>query len=257
MRLTFKQIKDEISKIVPRSIEYSVELEAGNIAIVTPEPLKFGGGDGLVGKIAKKVKRKIKIRPDQSIMKSEIDAKSIIESIIPEEADLTQIYFDGCFCEVIIQCKNPGEAVGKRGANVQQIREQTGWIPIVERTPPIFSKTVHDIRGYRNANSEERRKLLKDFGLNMHRPTRPGQVWARVTALGSYREVGRACHFVTTNESRVMIDVGVNIASVTDPMPFFTAPEAMPLEKIDAVILTHSHLDHAGMLPVLFKYGYR
>ena len=58
MRLTFKQIKDEISKIVPRSIEYSVELEAGNIAIVTPEPLKFGGGDGLVGKIAKKVKKK-------------------------------------------------------------------------------------------------------------------------------------------------------------------------------------------------------
>ena len=48
MRLTFKQIKDEISKIVPRDIEYSVELEAGNIAIVSPEPLKFGGGDGLV-----------------------------------------------------------------------------------------------------------------------------------------------------------------------------------------------------------------
>ena len=257
MRLTFKQIKDEISKIVPRDIEYSVELEAGNIAIVSPEPLKFGGGDGLVGKIAKKVKRKIKIRPDKSIMKSEIDTKSMVESIIPEEADVTQIYFDACFCEVIIQCKNPGEAVGKRGANVQKIREETGWIPIVERTPPIFSKTVHDIRGYRNANAEERRKLLKDFGLNMHRPTRPGQSWARVTALGSYREVGRACHFVTTNESRVMIDVGVNIASVTDPMPFFTAPEAMPLEKLDAVVLTHSHLDHAGMLPVLFKYGYR
>jgi hypothetical protein len=50
MRLTFKQLKDEISKIVPKSIEYSVELEAGNIAIVTSEPKKFGGGDGLVGK---------------------------------------------------------------------------------------------------------------------------------------------------------------------------------------------------------------
>ena len=46
--------------------------------------------------------------------------------------------------------------------------------------------------------------------------------------LGSYREVGRACHLVTTNESRVMIDVGVNIASDTDPMPYFTAPEALP-----------------------------
>ena len=47
MRLTFKELKDEIAKIVPKSIEYKVGLEAGNIAIVTTEPEKFGGGDGL------------------------------------------------------------------------------------------------------------------------------------------------------------------------------------------------------------------
>ena len=257
MRLTFKELKDEITKIVPKSIEYKVDLEAGNIAIVTNEPEKFGGGDGLVGKIAKKIKRKIKIRPDPSIVKSELDAKSRIESVIPAEAEISHIYFDSCFSEVIIQCKNPGEAVGRRGVNVNEIRTKSGWIPIVERTPPLLSKTVHDIRGYRQVNAEERRKLLKNFGLNIHRPKRPGSMWARVTALGSYREVGRACHLVTTNESRIMIDVGVNVANDNDPMPFFNAPEALPVDKLDAVILTHAHLDHAGMLPILFKYGYR
>ena len=257
MRLTFKELKDEISKIVPKSIDYKVDLEAGNIAIVTDEPEKFGGGDGLVGKIAKKIKRKIKIRPDPSIVKSELDAMAIIESIIPVEAEISHIYFDSCFSEVIIQCKNPGEAVGRRGVNVNEIRTKSGWIPIVERTPPLLSKTVHDIRGYRQVNAEERRKLLKNFGLNIHRPKRPGSMWARVTALGSYREVGRACHLVTTNESRIMIDVGVNVANDNDPMPFFNAPEALPVDKLDAVILTHAHLDHAGMLPILFKYGYR
>ena len=95
MRLTFKELKDEIAKIVPKSIDYRVDLEAGNIAIVTPVPEKFGGGDGLVGKIAKKIKRKIKIRPDPSIVKPELEAKSLIESsrlyidnAIPEDGKL-------------------------------------------------------------------------------------------------------------------------------------------------------------------------
>ncbi len=257
MRLSFKELKDQVEKIVPRDIPYTVELEAGNIALVTPEPNSILAADGLLAKIAHKVKRKIVLRPDTSIMKSEEDATKIVREIIPESADITQIYFDACYREITVQCKKPGDAVGRRGANLQEIRDKCGWLISVERTPPLISKTVHDIRGYRHAHAEERRKLLKDFGLNIHRPQRPGSAWARVTALGSYREVGRACHLVTTNESRIMIDVGVNVANDLEPMPYFTAPEALPIDKLDAVVLTHAHLDHAGMLPVLFKYGYR
>ncbi len=257
MTLTFKEIKDEIEKLVPKSVKYSVDLEAGNIALITSDFEAFGGGDGLIGKIAKTVKRKIVIRPPLEEIKSQDEALDIIKEVLPEEAGLGDVYFDECSREVILQCDQPGDAVGRKGANIKEIRDRTGWSVLVERKPPLFSRTVHDVREYRNQNSDERRKLLKEFGLSIHRPTRQGATWARITALGSYREVGRACHLVTTNESRIMIDVGVNIASDTDPMPFFTAPEALPLEKLDAVVLTHSHLDHAGMLPVLFKYGYR
>ena len=255
MSLTFKEIKDEIEKLVPKGVDYSVDLEAGNIALVTSDYETFGGGDGLIGKIAKKVKRKIVIRPPLESITSQEKTLDIINEVIPKEAGIGDVYFDQCSREIIIQCDQPGDAVGRKGANIKEIRDKTGWSVMVERKPPLFSKTVHDVREYRNHHSDERKKLLKEFGLNIHRPTRTGATWARITALGSYREVGRACHLVTTNESRIMIDVGVNIASDTDPMPYFTAPEALPLEKLDAVVLTHSHLDHAGMLPVLFKYG--
>ena len=94
MRLTFKELKDQIAKVVPKDIPYTVELEAGNIAIVTPVPAKFGGGEGLIGKIAKRVKRKIVLRPDESIMKSEEEAKKLIHEIVPEEAEISNLYFD-------------------------------------------------------------------------------------------------------------------------------------------------------------------
>jgi KH/beta-lactamase-domain protein len=257
MRLSFKEMKDEIAKIVPKDIKYDVDLEAGDIAIITPTPDAFGGGEGLIGKIAKKIKRRIVLRPHASIMKDEKETEEFIRDLIEEVSGIDSIYFDACYCEVTVICSKPGEAVGRRGANAKAIRDECGWLVNFERTPPIHSKTLHDIKGYRASHSKERKKLLKDFGLNIYRPTRPGSFWVRTTALGSYREVGRACHLVTTNESRVMIDVGVNIASDTDPMPYFTAPEALPMEKLDAVVLTHAHLDHAGMLPVLFRYGYR
>ncbi len=257
MRLTFKQIKDEIGKIVPKSINYDVDLEAGDIAIFTSEIRQFLGQDGLASKISKKVKRRIKMRPLPEMVMGKDETIEIIHELVPESAKISELFFDPCYWNVIIQCENPSEAVGRRGAITNEIRTKTGWEVKVERTPPIESKTVRDIRGYREMHAEERRKLLKNFGLNIHRPKRPGAAWARITALGSYQEVGRACHLVTTNESKIMIDVGVNIASDSDPMPYFNAPEALPLDQLDAVIITHAHLDHAGMLPVLFKYGYK
>lgn len=256
MRMSFQEIKQKITEMVPKGIEFTIDMEAATVAIITHEPERFGGGDGLTGKIAKAIKRRVVIRPHESLLASEQEAVEAIHRVLPEDSGIVAIHFDPCFCEVLITCDQPGMAVGRRGANLRELRNEIGWLVQVERTPTIKSKTVMDIRGYRKTTAVERRKLLRDFGRSIFRPKRTGSSWARLTALGSYREVGRACHFITTNESRVMIDVGVNIASNTDPLPYFNAPEALPLEKLDAVVLTHAHLDHAGMLPVLFKYGY-
>jgi predicted metal-dependent RNase len=77
MRLTFKEIKDEISKIVPRGIEYKADLEAGDIAIFTNEIDKFVGSEGLAGKISKKIKRRVVMRPNAEIV---MDKKKQLQS---------------------------------------------------------------------------------------------------------------------------------------------------------------------------------
>lgn len=255
-RLSFQEVKAAVAEVIPNDIEYSVDLEAATIAIITKDPKRFGRGDGLVGKIAKKVRRRVIVRPDPEILLSEEDAELKIRELVPEEAGLTDVWFDGAYSEVLIECTDPGTAVGPKGKHLKAIRDAIGWLVSIDRAPPLPCRTVSDIRRYRRDTADERRALLRRFGQNIFRPQRPGSTWVRVTALGSYREVGRACHLITTNESRILVDVGVNIASDTDPMPYFNAPEVLPLESLDAVVLTHAHLDHAGMLPVLFKYGY-
>ena len=104
MRLSFQQVKKKIESMVPSNIDYDVDLEAASIAIVTDNPEAFSGSDSLASKIAKTIKRRIEIRPSASIMMSAEDAEKKIIEILPEEAGLKRIYFDGSICECTIVC---------------------------------------------------------------------------------------------------------------------------------------------------------
>ncbi|PNW32625.1 UNVERIFIED_CONTAM: hypothetical protein BEN50_19260, partial [Euhalothece sp. KZN 001] len=54
----------------------------------------------------------------------------------------------------------------------------------------------------------------------------------------------------------VLIDCGDKPGS--DDAPYLQVPEALGAgpTSIDAVVLTHAHLDHSALIPLLFKYGY-
>ena len=257
VRLTLAEIKKSAARIIPDGIQYEIALEAGTIAVITHTPKAFSGNDNLTVKLAKAVRRRIVVRPDPSILMSELEVGDAIREIIPESAGLTNISLDPALAEVILECKDPAEAVGQKGSNISKLRDEIGWLVRVERSPAFESRTRNDIRRFRKEFADERRNLLRKFGTRVYRPQRPTVPWIRLTALGSYREVGRAMHLITTNESRVLVDCGAKPTTKLDEIqPFFDAPELMPLESLDAIVITHAHVDHIGMLPVLFRYGY-
>ena len=259
MRLTLAEVKQRVSKLVPENIDYEVEVEAGSIAIITKQPEAFGGaGQSLTVKIAKNVKRRVIVRPHPDILADEATVRQKVNEIIPPEAEVRNVWLDPALSEVTLECDDPATAVGPKGININNLRDEIGWLVSIERAPAFESRTQHDIRRYRKELADERKSLLRKFGTRIYRPKRAGEPWVRLTALGSYREVGRAMHLVTTNESRVLVDCGAKpTMNRKEVQPFFNAPELLPLDNLDAIVLTHAHVDHIAMLPVLFRYGYR
>ena len=76
--------------------------------------------------------------------------------------------------------------------------------------------------------------------------------------LGGVKQVGRSCFVVVTPETKVMLDCGINPGEMSglDAYPridWFN----FDLDDLDAVVISHAHIDHQGFLPTLFKYGYR
>ena len=130
MRLTFSEIKNKIRKIIPEGIDSDVDLEAGSISVITKEPASFGGagGQSLTVKIAKAVRRRVVIRPHPDLLSSENEGNDAVSRIMPEEALIRRIWLDPALSEVTIEADDPKSAVGQKGTNIQQLRNEIGWL---------------------------------------------------------------------------------------------------------------------------------
>ena len=248
----------EILKSLPSDKISEANFEAANIVLYTKDKDFFLNNNGLIKKVVDDIKKRVELRPDPSITMDMEEAEKEIRKIIPEEAGVDQIIFDPQRSRVIIEAEKPGLAIGKQGSLLREIRSKTLWVPLINRKPAIRSKLIENIRAVLYQNSDYRRKFLDKAGHRIYDGWIRGkkEEWIRISYLGSGRQVGRSCLLLQTPESRILLDCGVDVASDQYPYPYLEAPE-FNINELDAVVLSHAHVDHCGFLPYLFKYGYR
>ena len=255
---TFGQIKRVIEKEIPLEAKLTkVEFEGPSIIIYAENHNLLLENSEPIKRIVREIKKRVVVRADPSARKNTDDAKKSIETLIPAEAEITDMNFDEGTGEVTILAKKPGLVIGKGGSTLRDIAATTGWRPTIIRSPPLKSRIIEQTLYFQSKENEYRLSFLRKVGRRIHRPRVYNNDWITISALGGFREVGRQAIFVQTLDSKVLIDCGVRpgAQSPFDEFPRLDLAE-FQIEELDALIITHAHLDHCGLAPLLFKYGY-
>ena len=259
-------ILKELEKKLPSDAGITeVKFEGSEIVLYTKNPDFFRTGEQTIKEIVKGLKKRVELRPDLSISIEPEKAKRIIIEIVPEEAGIKEIYFEPELGKVIIEAQKPGLIIGKGGDTYKRIKNETLWLPKIERAPAIKSDVVRAVRNLLHSEIPYRKKFLNMVGQKINTKVEVKETknnlfargengeWLRISTLGGFRQVGRSCLLVQTSQSMVLLDCGVDVS--TDQFPYINAPE-FDMEKLDAIVLSHAHLDHSGFIPYLYDQGY-
>jgi KH/beta-lactamase-domain protein len=281
-----KTVLDSIPK---ESQVTTAKFEGPNIALYTKNP-KFSLTELTfhLSYLSKNLKKRFVIRTDPSIRLSEDKTRSVVGSLIPKDVLVSAVFCDDALGEVILEVNKP-EAID--GNMVIEIAQTTGWIAHTRRSPHIPSSSISTIHSILKTSAKERIIFLDELGsrifrsplilgdgldnasLNRHSKNQQSvvtdtylksQPWLTnkeeviLCCLGGVKQVGRSCFIVMTRESKIMLDCGINPGEALGlnaypRLDWFN----FDLDELDAVIISHAHIDHQGFLPTLFKFGYK
>jgi KH/beta-lactamase-domain protein len=255
--MDIKEIERKVAELMPPSCQVTkVDAEGLNIVIYVRDINEFYSNDQLIRKIAGALRKRVLIRSDPSSLVPPEEAMQKIKSLVATEASVSDVKFNPDFCEVNIEALKPGLVIGKGGVTLKAIIQQTGWAPIVLRTPTMESSTIKGVRSTILKEAVSRKKFLTALGRKICSAPVKSE-WVKVTALGGFQEVGRSCTLFETPNTKILIDCGINPDTV-EPAKAYPHLTSMgfELDELDAIILTHAHMDHCGFIPYLYAYGY-
>jgi uncharacterized protein len=232
-----------------------IEYEGPRIALHTNKPQFLLENNKILSNIVGQIKKRIVLRLDETIRIDEEEVEKVAEKYVPLESGITDILFDPALGEATIFVRKISEIINDEKI-INNIILESGWKISFKKTPKsmVAIKNINKI--VRNA-SEYRIQFYKRIGEKIFREKLDPNIEANLDSLGGFAEIGRSSMILSTNESNVLLDCGMNLYT-KDPLSRFPRFDStgIKLSEIEAVLLTHAHFDHTGFLPMLFKYGY-
>lgn len=291
-----ESLEERISKSIPKEAQItSIKFEAANIALYTKNP-EFALTELTLhlSALSKSIKKRFIIRTDPSIRLAEEETRSVISKILPKQVTISVIFCDEATGEVILEVNNPE---GITSEIFIKIAINTGWIAHTRRSPHIPSNSIKNIHSVLKSSSKDRINFYQSLGRRIFRPhllsnsllqsnngtmTNYQEVSnyraksqvdyeseripyqysnikeVLIYCLGGVKQVGRSCFVVVTPESKIMLDCGINPG---ENINYNAYPRIdwfdFNLDELDAIVISHAHIDHQGFLPALYKFGYK
>lgn len=255
-----QNIMATILQSIPKEASVTkIEYEGPRIALYTNSPRYLMEHNDTISNLVSIIKKRIVVRTDESIRKSEDEARKILAECVPKEANLQGTVFDTATGEVSVEAKRPW--LLQRNAkefNHAEVTEKIGWRLRIRKATTVPSRTIQTINATLKQTSSERSKQFKQVGDEIFRPRLSQRTEVSLHTLGGFGQVGRSSMLLSTSESKILIDCGIN-PGARSPMDAFPRLDSLDitLDDLDAVVIGHAHLDHTGFLPTLCKYGYK
>ena len=237
-RLPEDQTRQAVVKLLPKDVQISAifcDDATGEVVLEVSKPEAID--PNMLVQIAQSTGWIAHTRRSPHIPSSSINTlHSTLKSSAKERAEFLQKLGKRVFREpLIVSSVNGNDTIPRRQQLQQQQQQQ------LQTTTATATTT---------ATSEPRSNKPQSWSTSKEE--------VMLFCLGGVKQVGRSCFVVVTPETKVMLDCGLNPGEMSglDAYPrldWFN----FDLDDLDAVVISHAHIDHQGFLPTLFKYGYR